>query len=171
MADLISLLCLCPLRGSPLHSAIILTLFTLVLRSGSIGEPWALCSEPDGVLEGDTDSLVGQPVSSIVDRHTDSNSQEQAAHGRQWTQAVNQSSRFSSGAIWQIAAFIMAHHFQKLYVERCSVVFALFVKEANFDEDKIWIDAFPVGACIIYTSKILFHTEFQRNFMIILYFF
>lgn len=55
MADLSSLLCLCALRGSPLHSAITLTLFTLALRSGSFGEPWALCSEPDGVLEGDTD--------------------------------------------------------------------------------------------------------------------
>lgn len=83
MADLSSLLCLCALRGSPLHSAITLTLLTLVLRSGSIGEPSALCSEPDGVLEGDTDWLVGQPVSSIVNRHTDSNSQEQAAQGRQ----------------------------------------------------------------------------------------
>ncbi|TNN60614.1 hypothetical protein EYF80_029215 [Liparis tanakae] len=40
MADLSSLL----LRGS----AISLTLFTLVLRSGSVGEPAALCSEPDG---------------------------------------------------------------------------------------------------------------------------
>lgn len=83
MADLSSLLCLGALRASPLHSAITLTLFTLVLRSGSIGDPWALCSEPDGVLEGDTDWLVGQPVSSIVDRHTDSNSQEWAAQGRQ----------------------------------------------------------------------------------------
>ena len=55
MADLSSLLCLWVLRGSPLHSAITLTLFTLVLRSGSTGELWALCSEPDGVLEGDTD--------------------------------------------------------------------------------------------------------------------
>lgn len=78
MADLCSLLCLGVLRGSPLHSAITLTLFTLALRSGSTGEPWALCSEPDGVLEGDTDWLDGQPVSSIVNRHTDSNSQEQA---------------------------------------------------------------------------------------------
>lgn len=72
MADLSSLLCLGAGRGSALHSAITLTLFTLVLRSGSTGEPWVLCSEPDGVLEGDMDWLVGQPVSSIVDGHTDS---------------------------------------------------------------------------------------------------
>lgn len=69
-ADLSCLLCLGALRGSPLHSAISLTLFTVLLRWGSGGEPWVLCSEPDGVLEGDTDWLVGQPVSSIVDsRH------------------------------------------------------------------------------------------------------
>lgn len=96
MADLSSLLCLCVLRASPLHSVITLTRFTLALRSGRTGEPWALRSEPDGVLEGDTDWLCGQPVSSIVDRHTDDNSQEQAAWGRERTQAVDQSSRFSS---------------------------------------------------------------------------
>lgn len=56
IADLSSLLCLWLLRCSPLHSVITLTLFTLILaRSGSVGEPLALCSEPDGVLEGDTD--------------------------------------------------------------------------------------------------------------------
>lgn len=55
MADLSSLLCLGVLRGSPLISAITLTRFALVLRSGRTGEPWELCSEPDGVLEGDTD--------------------------------------------------------------------------------------------------------------------
>lgn len=93
IADLSSLLCLWLLRGSPLHSVITRTLFTLALRSGSMGEPWALCSEPDGVLEGDTDWLVGQPVSSIVNRHTDSRCQEQTAGGRQRTQAGSQSSR------------------------------------------------------------------------------
>lgn len=54
-ADLSSLLSLGVLRGSAALSAITLTLFTLVLRSGSVGDPWALLSEPDGVLEGDTD--------------------------------------------------------------------------------------------------------------------
>lgn len=113
MADLCSLLCRGALRGSLLHSAITLTLFTLVLRSGSTGEPWALCSEPDGVLEGDTDWLVGQPVSSIVNRHTDSNSQEQAARGcRQPTQAVSQSSRFRPAVISEIAQQLsqLFHH-------------------------------------------------------------
>lgn len=81
MADLSSLLCLCVLRGSPLHSVITLTLFTLALRSGRTGDPRALRSEPDGVLEGDTDWLGGQPVSSIVDRHTDDNRRERAARG------------------------------------------------------------------------------------------
>lgn len=99
IADLSSLLCLWVLLGS-FHSAITLTLFTLVLRSGSFGEPWELCSEPDGVLEGDTDWLVGQPVSSIVNRHTDSNSQIQAAWGRQWTQAGSQRSRFSTAGCY-----------------------------------------------------------------------
>lgn len=84
IADLSSLLCLWLLRCSPLHSVITLTLFTLVLaRSGSVGEPRALWSEPDGVLEGDTDWLVGQPVSSIVNRHTDSGCQGRPA----WRQA------------------------------------------------------------------------------------
>lgn len=99
IADLSSLLCLWLLRGSPLHSVITRTLFTLALRSGSMGEPWALCSEPDGVLEGDTDWLVGQPVSSIVNRHTDSRCQEQTAWGRQRTQAGSQSSRPSLAVI------------------------------------------------------------------------
>lgn len=88
IADLSSLLCLWVLRVSALHSAITLTLFTLALRSGRTGELWLLRSEPGGVLEGDTDWLVGQPVSSIVNGHTDSNSREQAAWGRQVIRGV-----------------------------------------------------------------------------------
>lgn len=51
--DRCSLLCL---GGGACHSSITLTLFTLVLHSAvGLGEPCGLLSEPDGVLEGDTD--------------------------------------------------------------------------------------------------------------------
>ena len=120
MADLISLLCLCALRGSPLPSAITLTRFTLALRSGSVGELWALCSEPDGVLEGDTDWLVGQPVSSIVDRYTDSNSARTGSAG-QAVDTSRQSVRAQGSARGchltdSTTAFTMACLFQKVVI-------------------------------------------------------
>lgn len=135
IADLSSLLCLWLLRGSPLHSVITRTLFTLALRSGSMGEPRALCSEPDGVLEGDTDWLVGQPVSSIVNRHTDSRCQEQTAWGRQRTQAGSQSSRPSLAVImtskhkafWLALSFCIWHtNVRNVQLHTRCLVFFLF---------------------------------------------
>lgn len=150
MADLSSLLCLGALRGSPLHSAITLTLFTLALRSGSIGEPWALCSEPDGVLEGDTDWLVGQPVSSIVNRHTDSNSQEQAAQGRQRKTSRQSELKVQPGCYTTDSTVVIkwgglhsAHtHARLLYTHACvlwrfCLSCALLVTDANLGEHEI----------------------------------
>lgn len=163
IADLSSLLCLWLLRDSPLHSVITRTLFTLALRSGSMGEPWALCSEPDGVLEGDTDWLVGQPVSSIVNRHTDSRCQEQTAGGRQRTQSGSQSSRPSLAVImtskhkafWLallIRRFAFFHLFSLFYVEKREELFLFvwsgkwqkyfFLKGKRVKQFKYWVKGF-----------------------------